>query len=1101
MKYFWYLLWVCTFITFSKTTSAQKSGLINSGELMHQGMKLYDSAEYKKALALFDQISRSDTNYVWSLYGKAIACEADSQYSQTVKYCQEALALNEQREYEPDIYNTYGNTLNDMGEHEKALKVFDSAIAKYPAYAVYYYNKGIVMNALKRYSEAEQLFKQALLIDPYRYSAHFQLGVTALQQGKIIPAYLSFAGYLLLNPEGKYWKNCINLLNQISRSTDEVLDFKNKRTITQDDNYQAVEDIVLSKIALDQAYKPIISLDDPISRQIQAVFEKLDYKDSNQDFWIQYYLPFYKKVYANGQFEMFINHIFMSADVKSIQEYNKKHKKEHEQFKTGAADYFNRIEITRELNYEKRDSVTETYVFDDNTLLGKGTLANKGKILVGHWEGTYGMGNRKSKGDYNTAGNREGYWEFYYFTGQIQAKETYHDGKREGLATFYFENGNVSSSENYANGQLEGVSKTYYYAGTLKSIINYKAGKKDGEERDFYSNGNLESIDHFSNDQRSGEQRTYFKSGKIKEIAQYINGKAEGPFKAYYETGGTSYEGVYAKDKAEGEWKYYHENGKLKEKRNYVDDNEEGLHEEYDKNGQLSYRCNMKKGKIDGEANYYFNNGNVLANYVYGNGVVRSAKYFDKAEHALSSSEVKGNSISVVSYNVNGAKKAHFSYDQKGNLDGVDTIFYASGKINEINNYKNDEFNGPSVSYYLNGNKKTAINMTNGKNDGYYTSYYVNGHLEVEGWVKDGQNQGEWKYYDELGRLTTKAYFLDGDFDGYREDFLPNGEKITEQKYHRGWLEKMTQYDKGGKVLLVDTFPKCTGKYTLIYPGGEKMVEADYVNGDYNGPYKTYYFDGSPETVTYYKKGAKDSIYLSYYYGGIKSIEGSYKLGNKSGVWKYYQENGKPSSAIEYANDMMNGERVSYFDNGNKDRISVYKDDVLDGAVKEYDIDGTLAYQMLFENGDPRSYSYLGNDGKQVADIPIPGINGVMKSYYQNGKVSRECVYSDGVKNGPNVYYYASGQVRSVDTVAYGISQGISRVYYPNGRLRSEYHYQADNADGICREYNDKGILKKEIAYENGLNNGPAKYYDDNGKLVKTLSYYYGTLISVKNEK
>jgi antitoxin component YwqK of YwqJK toxin-antitoxin module/Tfp pilus assembly protein PilF len=1099
MKHLGFLLLILS--TFSKISSAQKIELINSGELIKKGAMKYDSGEYKKALSLYNQVSRSDTNYVWSLYEKALAFEADSQYNQAIKYCQEGLSLQEQREYEPDLLNTYGNTLNDMGQPEKALKVFDSAIAKYPSYSLFYYNKGIVLAALNRLNEAELLFKKTLMINPYMYSAHFQLGATALKQGKLIPSLLSFTGYLLVNPEGKYWSKSINLLNQISRGTDDIVDYKNKRTLTPDENYQAVEDIVLSKIALDKTYKPLISLDDPISRQIQAVFEKLEYREDDNDFWIQYYLPYFKKVYNEGRFEPFINRIFSNVNIAAIQDYKKKNKKTIEVLTDDAATYFNLLRSSRELFYKRRDTVSEKYYYENGKLVGRGVLVNSGKTLNGLWDFYYPAGNLKGRGNYNITGGREGDWLFYFASGKLKGKEHYNTGKLEDGQEYYFDNGNMSSKENYINGQLEGLASTYYYAGNIKSKANYKLGKKEGEDREYYSNGNLYSVSTYANDILTGVYREYNKGGAIKEVEQFNNGKGDGDYKSYYESGNLSVTGQNMKDNSYGEWKYFYENGKMKEKRNYINNIEEGLHEEYFDNGQVSGTYVVKKGKINGDATYYYRDGKTLAKYVYDNGVIKSAKYLDKAGLQISSSEMKNNLINIVSYANDGFKRARFSSDRKGNLDGPDTLFYPSGKINQTTEYKNGELNGPVVSYYLNGKKKSEINMNNGKENGYYMGFYVNGQTEIEGWIKDGKDQGEWDYYDEKGRLITRSYYLDNDLDGYKEEFLPNSQKKIEQKYHRGWLEKMTQYDSSGVVLAVDSFPKASGKFTLLYPNKRVMAEGNYTNGDFTGSYKTYFFDGGPESTFFYRNGLRDSTYTSFYYGGVKNTEGHYKSGNKSGVWKVYDEDGKLYSTTTYVNDIKDGQQVYYFPNGNKDAVSIYKDDQLDSVFYKYDQEGTLVYQTIFKDGNAREYTYLGKDGKLVPPIPLAIVNGVLKSYYPNGKVSRECYYSDGRKNGLDNMYYSNGQVRSVDSTVFGISEGIYKEYYQDGKLKSEYHCEIDKANGICREYDDKGILKKEILYDNGLYHGPVKYYDSNGKPSKTMLYNYGTLISVKNEK
>jgi len=1098
MKYLIFFLLLS--IAFSETSSAQKIELINSGELIKHGAALYDSGQYKSAFIELNKVNRSDTNYVWSLYEKALTCEADSQYSQAIKYCQEGLALKEQREYEAELYNTYGNTLNEMGQRDKAIQVFDAAIARYPGYSLFYYNKGVVFLDLNKPDEAERWFQKTLLINPYMYSAHFQLGVAALRQGKIIPSFLSLIGYLLVNPEGKYWQKSINLLDHISKSSDEILEFKNKRTAAPPENYQEVEDILLSKIALDNAYKPITTLDDPICRQIQALFEKLDFKDSDNDFWMQYYMPYYKKVFNEGKFEPFIYHIFSNVKIPAIADYHRKNKKALEAFTNDAADYFNTIRATRVLIKKDRDTVNSQYYFENGEILGKGIVVNNGKTLNGYWELYYPAGNIKSKGNFNANGEREGQWVGYFHSGKLKAKEFSKNGKLDGLQEYYFENGNPSSIENYTNGQPDGLVTAYYYAGNVRSVTNYKAGKKDGEVKEYYSNGALESADNYINGVLSGTSKVYFKGGAIKEIAQYSNGKEEGPYKSYHENGTIATEGQYVKDNAEGEFKYYYDNGKLQEKRNYANSLEDGTHEEYYESGQLSESYQNKKGKETGESDLIDKDGKVFGKYIYDNGIVKSAKYFDKSGAQLSADEKIDDIFNIITYTPDGHKKAHLYYNKKGDLDGPDTSFYPSGKIEEISYYKNGKENGISVSYYLNGKEKSEVNMTEGKEDGLYSGFYFNGAPETTGWFADGEWQGEWQFYDESGRLTTRSYYLDGDLSGYKELYHPDGKKYTEEKYKNGWLEKITQFDEAGNVMAVDSFPKSSGKYTLVYPGGKIMEQGNYVNGDFDGPYKTYYFDGSLENSYFYKKGSRDSSFVSYYYGGVKKSEGQYKYGNKTGIWKAYNDDGKLFSTTAYVNDEMNGVKTIYFPNGSKDVVSVYKDDLLEGPEQRFDPDGTLAYQVNFEDDKAKSFSYLGKDGNLLPPIPLASINGVMKAYYPNGKLSRDCIYNDGKKTGADVVYYDNGQLLSVDTASYGISDGLSKEYYKDGKTRSIYRYKIDNADGVCSDFDENGILKMEKAYDVGISDGPAKYYE-NGKLVKTIIYRDGTLISSKNEK
>ena len=1100
MRFF--LLMVLACIVFPKFSSSQSIQLINSGEVIKNGFELYDSAKYKSAMLQFEQVNRSDTNYVYSLYGKAVTCEADSQYAKALSYCREGLALKEDREHESALYNTYGNVLNEMGQSEKAIAVFDSAIVKYPSYSLLYFNKGVAYLALKRPAEAELMFQKTLLIDPYMYSAHFELGRVAIEQGKIIPATLCFIGYLLVDPDGKYWSKAVNCLAQISKTTDEVLAYKNNRTIAQDQNYADIEDIVLSKIALDKGYKPIIQLDDPVSRQIQAIFEKLEYVESDNDFYMQYYVPYYKKIFSSGQFELFINQVFSNINIAQIQNYVKRNEKELKNFRVDIAGYFNEVQATRLLAYKNRDTVKNKYYFENGKLAGKGAVINNGKSLNGLWHFYYPEGNIKCYGNYNDAGLKEGTWTYYYYSGALKAYEQFVNGKLEGLQKDYYENGNIQSASNYKNNLIDGFVTTYYYGGNKKSEGNYKLDKKDGEYKSYNSNGNLSEVATYTADVISGTVHTYYKSGRQKEVQQYLAGKQAGPYTSYRENGALSIEGQYVNDKAQGEWKYYNNRGKLDEKLIYVDNVENGLHEEYYDNGQISSSYNSKKGKLDGETNYYTKDGKLYAKYIYDNGLVKSAIHIDKSGAQVNTLSNTGGLPDVVSYNSDGSKDSHISYNAKGDFDGPDTLFYASGRIKEINMYKDGELNGNAVSYYLNGNKKNEVTMKDGKDDGLYTSYYANGKMESQGWFVDGDYQGEWKDYDEREKLTSDLYYLDNDLSGYRDDYNAAGEKTTEEKYHLGWLEKVTQYDSTGKVFNTLSFPKQNGKYRLIYPNGQVMVEGNYTNGDFDGLYKTYYFDGSLTSAYYYNKGALDSTTTRYYYGGVKSNDEQYTYGNKTGVWKTYSEDGKLNLLTNYFDDQRNGEEIAYADNGNKEKVSIYKNDDINGTLTKYDPEsGVVAYQTNFENGDAKSYTYFGKDGKFVPAIPLDAHNGVFKAYYANGNISRTVGYEDGERNGNDLLYYDNNQLHSQDTAVFGYYDGIAKEYYKNGKLKTVRLYKLDNTYGITTDYYPNGSIKMEAPSENDVNNGPVKYYNENGKLVKTVIYRYGMIIGAKNEK
>ncbi len=1031
---------------------------------------------------------------------KAIICYADSQFNEGVKICQQALQVKTIHEFEHDIYNAYGIILLEMKNYDEAIKIFDTGIAKFPAHGILYFNKGVAYLRLEKYDLAETWFKKTLLINPYLYGAHYHLALAALAQGKIVPSYMSYMSYLLFSPKGKYAGKSINMLQQISVGTDEILGYKNNRKVYPDPNYQEVEDVIFSKIALDKSYKILTTVDDPISRQIQAVIEKLQYADEDSDFWVQYYLPFFKQTVIDKKFDLLINHMFSNVNIPAIAAYVEKNKKQIDAYTTEAGNYYDKIKTTQELMLKRRDTVSNRYFFDSGVLFGKGTAAKTGKTLIGPWEGRYAGGNLKSKGMYNAAGSREGNWIWYNSKGAVKAKENYLNGKLDGTQDYYFSNGNRSSQESWVNGQLHGISTTYYYGGSIKTTSTYKANKLDGEEKKFFVSGDLAAVRNYVAGEKSGTEKEYFRNGKLESVTQYLDGKAQGIYKGYNDQGILVAEGNFIKGLASGEWKYYYDDGKIKQSTSKSAGLENGLRKEFYATGEPLTAYNVVKDKVDGEVLAYYRSGKIWYTRLYENGVLLKASYLDQKGNTVSTLMKNGENSRVTTYGDNGYKASSVGYNKDGLVNGVDTIFHNTGGISEICYYKDDVLDGKLTTYYKNGKVKSETTMTDDLTNGYYTSFYMNGKVKSEGRIIEDENQGPWYFYNENGKLNASQYYLDGELDGYKEEYYPNGQKSIEYKYYRGWLEEVTNYDLDGKAIATDIFVKGQGKYRLLYPDGKLMAETNYKNGEFEGIFKSYYFDGTPERVCYYKAGMLDSNYVYYQHGGAKSMEGKYANGDKVGLWKYYDDDGKLSSISNYKSGVLDGEYIRYFANGNKKFISVIKNDFWEGPGVTFDPKGALAYQVNYNDDLAISYTFNDSNGKLKENIPFDSATGSMTAFFANGKPSRVCAYIGGEKHGIDREYYENGNLKSEQRTEHNVQQGPAKSYYENGKLESDFNFLDENEHGLCKTYYESGLIKREVNYEFGTIHGLVKIYNESGKLLQTKNYEQGVLKSVKYE-
>ncbi len=546
-----FLLLVCIYPAFAQNNPNPP---INSAEIIQKGVELHDKGEFKEAIRVYRQVHRSDTNYVWALYELGLSYSADSQQNNALKVYEEALGLSQEREREPELYTNYASLIDDMGNRDRALRIFDSTIAKYPAYSPAFLNKATTLYRMEKYAEAEATLKKVLVMDPYSYSSHYMLALCQLRQGRIIPAYLGFTAYLMVSPEGRYFRNSINFLSAIANNTELVQEYAEGRT-DESETFKLVQEILLAKIALSKDYKSLTKLDDPIARQLQVVFEKLEYDESSNDFYMQYYVPLFTTIFREKKYELFVNHIFSNVNLDKIQDFNKKNKKEIQALVEEMVLYLHGIRTSRELQYTKREKSDIHYTFSKGSLLGKGKWKDDGETYLGPWEYYYAGGNVKSKGNYDNKGERDGQWNYYFWNGTLKATETYRNGKQHGQCVYYYSNGVVSSKENYVDGELEGLLSVNYFNGHPSNSTMYKNGKRDGERREYSGSGLLRVTMQYKADSLDGTFKSYHTNGQLETVAQYVNGKLQGTIKGYHPNGKLALEGAYTDGNQTGTWK------------------------------------------------------------------------------------------------------------------------------------------------------------------------------------------------------------------------------------------------------------------------------------------------------------------------------------------------------------------------------------------------------------------------------------------------------------------------------------------------------------------------------------------------------------------
>ena len=115
--------------------------------------------------------------------------------------------------------------------------------------------------------------------------------------------------------------------------------------------------------------------------------------------------------------------------------------------------------------------------------------------------------------------------------------------------------------------------------------------------------------------------------------------------------------------------------------------------------------------------------------------------------------------------------------------------------------------------------------------------------------------------------------------------------------------------------------------------------------------------------------------------------------------------------------------------------------------------------------------------------VPDTGYTGI-KKYMGNEMLVKEVTFKNGVRSGLMKSFYQDGRVRQTFWYENGVREDSSRWYYQEGQLFRTTPYKNDTIDGVQIQYYRNGKLKAKLGYKKGLRTPFLEEYTQDGKLI-----------------
>jgi antitoxin component YwqK of YwqJK toxin-antitoxin module len=170
---------------------------------------------------------------------------------------------------------------------------------------------------------------------------------------------------------------------------------------------------------------------------------------------------------------------------------------------------------------------------------------------------------------------------------------------------------------------------------------------------------------------------------------------------------------------------------------------------------------------------------------------------------------------------------------------------------------------------------------------------------------------------------------------------------------------ELTRSDASGNLEIISVLKKDTsvrdGMSALLSPEGDTIEKTFYKNGSIDGTRTLYHENGMIIAIEHYGANTYQGPFESYFPDGSPKVKGQYLDGQMDGAWTYYyaEPKGHVKEVVTFKGNTENGPFTEFFPNGQKAAEGTYKDEFEDGEIKIYDTTGKLSRIIVYEDKKP----------------------------------------------------------------------------------------------------------------------------------------------------
>lgn len=160
------------------------------------GITWHDRKDYNEAIEFYKKALQKNPANATALYELAYSQYEQGNLEDALETALEGARYNSP--ILPRLYMVIANIYDDQEEPEKAVEVYQKAIAIHPDFYLVHFNLALTLTRMDQGKEAEISLQKALRLNPFHPSSHLLLAQLWLARNVRIPALMAYTHFLLL---------------------------------------------------------------------------------------------------------------------------------------------------------------------------------------------------------------------------------------------------------------------------------------------------------------------------------------------------------------------------------------------------------------------------------------------------------------------------------------------------------------------------------------------------------------------------------------------------------------------------------------------------------------------------------------------------------------------------------------------------------------------------------------------------------------------------------------------------------------------------------------------------------------------------------------